>query len=65
MSPGVRQVWLNDAALGSKEYKDQYNEDKVDSWTEELNSLSEITKSQPQATYAAYVKGYHSKFTFL
>ena len=52
------------AVFGSKDYKDDYCKAKVDKWTEELRSLSEIAKSQPQAAYAAYVKGYQSKFTF-
>ena len=30
----------------------------------DLEALSEIAKTQPQAAYAAYTKGYKSKFTF-
>ena len=33
-------------------------------WSNELNNLCEIADTQPQAAYAAYIKGYRSKFTY-
>ena len=52
------------AVIGSKEYKDQYCEQKVAKWKEELELLSTIAKSHPHSAYIAYTKGYKSKFTF-
>ena len=35
------------AVIGSKEFKDQYCQEKVDKWLREMESLVEISKSQP------------------
>ena len=37
------------AVIGSKEFKDQYCQEKVDKWLREMESLAEISKSQPHA----------------
>ena len=52
------------AIIASQEYKDQYCEEKVRVWKEEIERLSEIAKSQPHAAYIAFTKGYKSKFTY-
>ena len=52
------------AVIGSKEFKDQYCQEKVDKWFRELESLAEISKSQPHAAYVAFTKGFKSKFTY-
>ncbi|CAH3041668.1 unnamed protein product, partial [Porites lobata] len=52
------------AVIASQEYKDQYCEEKVRAWKEEIERLSEIAKSQPHAAYIAFTKGYKSKFTY-
>ena len=52
------------AVIGSKEYKDEYCIDKVKTLSDELKKLVEITKTQPQAAYIAFTKGYGSKFTY-
>ena len=52
------------AVIGSKDYKDQYCENKVLRWRREIEILSEIAKSQPHAAYTAFIKGYKSKFTY-
>ena len=52
------------AVIASQEYKDQYCEEKVWAWKEEIERLSEIAKSQPHAAYIAFTKGYKSKFTY-
>ena len=52
------------AVIASQEYKDQYCEEKVRVWKEEIERLSEIVKSQPHAAYIAFTKGYKSKFTY-
>ena len=52
------------AAIGSDDFKDSYCKDKVDKWMNELLVLSEIADTNPQAAYAAYTKGFRSKFTY-
>ena len=52
------------AVIGSQDYKDQYCHEKVLGWKGEIETLSEIAKSQPHAAYVAFVKGYKSKFTY-
>ena len=52
------------AVIASQEYKDQYCEEKVRVWKEEIECLSEIAKSQPHATYIAFTKGFQSKFPY-
>ena len=52
------------AVIGSKEFKDQYCQEKVDKWLREMESLAEISKSQPLAAYVAFTKGFKSKFTY-
>ena len=37
------------AVIGSKEFKDQYCQEKVDKWLREMESRAEISKSQPHA----------------
>ena len=41
------------AVIGSKEFKDQYCQEKVDKWLRKMESLTEISKSQSHAAYAA------------
>jgi len=50
--------------IGSKDYKDEYCNEKVSNWGEELKKLSEIANTQPHAAYIAFTKGYRSKFTY-
>ena len=52
------------AVLGSHDYNKQYCEEKVGMWVQELSILSEIAKTHPQMAYAAFTKGYKSKFTY-
>ena len=52
------------AVIGSKEFKNQYCQGKVDKCLREMESLTEISKSQPHAAYLAFTKGFKSKFTY-
>ena len=52
------------AVIGSKEFKNQYCQEKVDTWLKEMESLTEISKSEPNAAYVAFTKGFESKFTY-
>lgn len=47
-----------------KEFKDQNCHEKVMGWLGEIETLSEIAKSQPHSAYIAFTKGYKSKFTY-
>ena len=53
------------AAIGSREYTEQYVGDKVKAWTQELLQLAENATSQPHAAYAAFVHGLSSRWTYL
>ena len=52
------------AVIGSKEFKNQYCQEKFDKWLREMESLTEIIKNQPHVAYAAFTKGFKSKFTY-
>ena len=52
------------AVITSQKYKDQYCEEKVRVWKEEIERLSEISKSQPHTAYIAFTKRYKSKPTY-
>ena len=52
------------AALGSQDFKKEYISEKVEQWMKEIEKLSEIAESQPQAAYSAYVHGYQHKFRY-
>ena len=50
--------------IGSKDYKDIFCGEKISKWKEELETVVEMAKSQPQAAYIAFTKGYKNKFTY-
>ena len=50
--------------IGSKDCKDIFFGEKISKWKEELETLIEIAKSQPQSAYIAFTKGYKNKFTY-
>ena len=52
------------AVIGTKNNEKEYCEEIVNNWVKELKNLCEIAETQPQAAYAAYTKGYKSKFTY-
>ncbi len=54
-----------EATIGSREYTKRYVGDKVKMWTQEMLLLAEIATSQPHATYAAFVHGLSSCWTYL
>ena len=53
------------APLGSSEYSIQFAHDKVEHWSNELKTLSEIAITQPHAAYAAFTHGFYSKWSHL
>ena len=53
------------AVIGSQEFKDQYCQKKVLGRKRELESRSQIARSQPHAAYIVFTKSYKSKFTYV
>ena len=43
------------AAIGKDSYKDKYMNENVDTWLAELNLLSKIAKTGPQAAYSCFI----------
>ena len=52
------------AIIGSKDYKNQYYNENVPGWKEEITTLADTAQSQPHAAYIAFTKGYQSKFAY-
>ena len=52
------------AVIGSDAYRKIYCDEIVSNWVSQLKVLCEIAKTQPQAAYTAYTKGFKSKFTY-
>ena len=44
-------------AIGSTSFTEEYVKRKVESWVKKIIQLSDIAKSQPHATYFAYIHG--------
>ena len=53
-----------DAALRSREYLEEYVSQKVEAWVSQVVQLAEFAKSQPQASYAAYIFGLRHTWTY-
>ena len=45
------------AAVGSREYVEEYENDNLTNWISEIANLAEFAVTQPQASYAAYTFG--------
>ena len=52
------------AVIGSEDYKKEYVKEKVNDWVTSLKKLANIAKTQPQAAYTCYVKGFSHKYTY-
>ena len=52
------------AAIGSREYLEEYVSEKVSNWVHEVATLAEFALSQPQACYAAYTFGLKHRRTY-
>ena len=53
------------AALGTREYIEQYVNKKVTEWCSELEKLTSIEETQPHAAYAAITHGLASKWNYI
>ena len=52
------------AVIGNEQFREKYCKDKVSQWKQELEILTQIALTEPQAVYCAYVSGYKHKFTY-
>ena len=52
------------AAVGTEQFKNEYIDEKVSKWTNNILTLSKIAQSQPHAAYAAFVHGEQHKYTY-
>ena len=53
------------AAIGTREYVEDYVSSKVNEWLSCVSNLSDIAKSQPQAAFAALTHCLQNKWTYL
>ena len=58
---GVRHLG---AVLGDSSFKEEYLRNEIQSWNNQLETLSKIAEIQPQAACSAYMFGFKQKFTF-
>ena len=52
------------AVIGTEQYKKEYIGEKVQEWVGSMKILTTIAKTQPQAAYCCFVKGFVHKFTY-
>ncbi|PFX13573.1 hypothetical protein AWC38_SpisGene22326, partial [Stylophora pistillata] len=52
------------AVIGSRDYLQDYVNEKVTSWVNEVVQLAEFAQIQPQASYAAYTFGLKHRWTY-
>ena len=53
------------APLGTTNFVEQYAQAKVARWVDQLDRLSVIAQSDPQAGYSAYVHGFQNSWIYL
>ena len=47
--------------IGSRSYKEDYMNEKIDQWIKEVKLLSEIAKTEPQCALSCFIGGYTHK----
>ena len=52
------------AVIGSITYKEEYMNEKINIWLQELQMLTNIAKSEPQAAFSYFIAGYKHKFNY-
>ena len=52
-------------AIGTDSFVTDYLQNKVDMWSRELQLLSNIALTQPQAAYSAFIHGILNRWTYL
>ena len=53
------------AVVGSEEFKKQYVENKISKWVQDIKTLAEIAKDEPQAVYSCYTKAISHRWTYI
>ena len=53
------------AVIGTSEFKIGFIRQKVCEWVKEINTLSDIAKTEPQAAYTAFTHGVKHRWTYL
>ena len=53
------------AALGSRDFLEEYDGEKVVKWVAQVTRLAEFTTTQPQSSYAAFVFGLRHRWTYV
>ena len=56
-------IRTNVANIGTTEARVRFAQELVAKWVQQLQDLSKIVLSQPQAAYAAFVSGFKHKLT--
>ena len=52
------------AALGSRDFFEEYVDEKVEEWVAQVTRLAEFATTQPQSNYAAFVFGLRHHWTY-
>ena len=52
------------AVLGSRDFFEEYVDEKVEEWVAQVTSLAEFATTQPQSSYAAFVFGLRHRWTY-
>ncbi|CAH3146181.1 unnamed protein product [Porites lobata] len=52
------------AALGSRDFFEEYVDEKVEEWVAQVTVLAEFATAQPQSSYAAFVFGLRHRWTY-
>ena len=50
--------------VGTTEGAESYVQELLDDWIKQLQELTKIAKSEPQAAYSAFVSGFQHKMTY-
>ena len=53
------------AAIGTSQFKEEYVENTISPFVQQLTQLAEFAKTQPHVAYTAFTQGLLSKWTFL
>ena len=52
------------AVIGSRSYKEDYMNQKIDQWIKEVKLLSGIAKIEPQCALSSFISGYKHKLNY-
>ena len=53
------------AVIGSPEFKQTYVRNKISKWIQDVETLAEIAKDEPQAAYASFTKAISRRWTYI